>query len=440
MLSNWRVRVLLVLVFWMATVMALALWLSGREDYRVAVAAGPASSETFTLLSTVADVLTEKDNGLWVEVFETGGTHENMELLETGQIDIATVQADSLIPEEAMGVARLYPDAYHLVVNAASGIQHFSQLRGRRVAIPPESSAQHASFWFLADHYRLLPQDISALPMSASAANFAMLQGQVDAVFRVRAPGNRRIRELIGDLTMEIVPINQSAALSLKQPALTRGYIPKGSYRGHPPLPAEDLPTAVLDRLLVASEDLPAEVVYKFTRELFDARSDIVSRYPLAGFIAALNEDSASTVPAHPGARRYFDREKPGILAQNARLASAGLYAIVIICTGAVALRWRWVNARRLRMGDFNTRLMKIAEGARSNSNYQELLAHKNQLMDVLEEVVGDLDAEKVSQEEFEHFSFTWQAVDALVRDQIMMLNVAERTLSEGPVPVEMRR
>ena len=34
-LSNWRVRVLLVLVFWVATVMALALWISGRQDHRI---------------------------------------------------------------------------------------------------------------------------------------------------------------------------------------------------------------------------------------------------------------------------------------------------------------------------------------------------------------------------------------------------------------------
>lgn len=436
MLSNWRVRVLLVMVLWVATVMALVLWMSGRQDQRISVAAGPGSSETFILMSTIADVLNNMDNGLSIEVFETGGTAENMELLETGQIDIATVQADSVIPEEAMGVARLYPDAYHLVVGAESGIAHFSQLRDHRVAIPPDSSAQHASFWFLADHYGLGAEDFTALPMSASAANFAMLQGQVDAVFRVRAPGNRRIRELIGGNIMEIVPIEQSAALSLKQPALSSGYIPKGSYRGHPSLPAEDLPTAVLDRLLVVSEELTPEVVYRFTQELFDARSDIVSRYPLAGFIAPLNEDSASSVPAHPGARRYYDREKPGILAQNARLASAALYAIVILCTGAVAIRARWLKTRRLRMGDFNTRLMQIAEGARSNSNYQQLLGHKNSLMDILEEVVGDLDAEKVSQEEFEHFSFTWQAVDALVRDQIMMLNVATPGVADKPVAV----
>lgn len=438
MLSNWRVRAFFVMVLWVATVLAVGLWISGHVDDRISIAAGPSESETFALLTAVADVLNEMDNELQVEVFETGGTRENMELLETGQIDIATVQADSVIPEEALGIARLHPDAYHLVVNDESGIGHFSDLRGKRVAIPPEASAQNASFWFLADHYRLESGDVAALPMSAEAANFAMLLGQVDAVFRVRAPGNPRIRELIGEQSMAIVPINQSRALSLKQPALSPGFIPRGSYRGYPPLPRDDLPTAVLDRLLVASEELPEAVAYRFTRELFDARSDIVSRYPLGGFIASLEGDAESAVTAHPGARRYYDREKPGMFAQNARLASLLLYAAVLLSSAGIALRARWLKTRRLRMGDFNARLMRIAEQARHNSNHDQLLQHKNQLMDILEEVVSDLDQEKVSQEEFEHFSFTWQAVVALVRDQIMLNPHPghEQTLAQRPLEV----
>ncbi len=438
MLASRRIRLLVVLVLWVATVLALVLWLGGRQQHHLSIAAGPADSETFALMTAIADALNEMDNGLEISVFETGGTAENMELLESGQIDIATVQADSRIPEEAMAIARLYPDAYHLVVNADAGIKHFSDLRDHRVAIPPAASAQNASFWFLAEHYGLHSQDFTALPMSAAAANFAMLQGQVDAVFRVRAPGNPHIRELIGDHVMEIVAIHQSEALSLKQPALSSGTIPRGSYRGYPPLPAEDLPTAVLDRLLVASAELPAQLVYTFTRELFEARSELVSRYPLAGFLAALDEDANSSVPAHPGARQYFDREKPGLIQQNARMASAVLYAIVILCTGAIAVRARWLKARRVRMGDFNKRLMEIVEQVRSNENYQQLMEHKNHLINILGEVVNDLDQEKVSQEEFEHFSFTWQAVDALVRDQMIMLTMPEHVRQAAPGPKEV--
>jgi hypothetical protein len=45
--------------------------------------------------------------------------------------------------------------------------------------------------------------------------------------------------------------------------------------------------------------------------------------------------------------------------------------------------------------------------------------------MDMLGEVVRDLEGQRVSQDEFEHFSFTWQAVDALVRDRLLLLGVA---------------
>ena len=177
--------------------------------------------------------------------------------------------------------------------------------------------------------------------------------------------------------------------------------------------------------VITCAPNVPAGVVYDFTRAMFEARSALVARFPLAGFVSPLDEDADSAIPAHPGARRYFDREKPGLLAQNARLASALLYTVVLLGSGLLALRSHWLKTRRLRMGVFNQRLMEIAASTRDNEDYHALMDNKNRLMDILTEVVGDLDKDVVSQEEFEHFSFTWQAVDALVRDQLLVANTA---------------
>jgi TRAP transporter TAXI family solute receptor len=431
-LGNIRLRIVLVVVVWSATAVSLALWLGGRERPELTLAAGSASSETYQIARAIADELSEVDSSLRIRVFETGGSIENLELLETGQVDLALTQSDIALPEEALGIALLYPDAHHLVVRAESGIRHFSELRGQRVAIPQASSAQNPSFWFVADHYGLDAADFTALPMSSSAANFAMQQGQIDAVFRVRAPGNLAIRELIRSGDIEIVPINQADALNLAQPAMRAGEIPKGSYRGFPPLPVDNLPTVVSDRYLVAHEDLPTELTYRFTRDIFEARSDLVARFALAGQMSPLPEDADSAIPAHPGARRYFDREKPGLVSQNARLFSAFLYVVVLAGSGLIALRARWLRSRRLRMGDFNERLMDIAQATRGCNDRERLFDNKNRLMDILAEVVHDLDAERVSQEEFEHFSFTWQAVDAMVRDQLMLMGVNIGDASHG--------
>jgi TRAP transporter TAXI family solute receptor len=434
-LLSSRLRILLMIIVWLAAIFALILWLGGSRLERITVAGGPAGSETLALTSAIADAVNESNPGFRMVVFETGGSSENLRLLENRRIDMGTIQADSSASDEVLGVATLYNDAYHLIARDDAAIQSFADLPGHRIAIPPVSSGQFSSFWFLADHYGISRERLNALPMSEDAANFAMERGQVDAVFRVRAPGNVAIRELIGDKNLHLVPIGQSEALSLKQPAISPGVIPLGSYRGHPALPRQDLDTAVVERLLVVRSDMERNLVYKVTNAIYEQRSEIFEASRLAGFIGPLPDDSESVITAHPGARSYYDREKPGFMQQNARLVSAFLYMMAIVCSGLLALRTYWVRSRRLRMHVFNKRLMVIATQARQECGISELLERKHQLMDMLEEVVGDLEREKVNQEEFEHFSFTWQAVDALVRDRMHLGDALSQVQSDWPAP-----
>ncbi len=420
-LFSMRVRLLLMLIVWLIAFAGLALWLSASQVQRLAIGGGPAGSESLSLVTAIAEVINNADIGVEVSVFETGGSYENLRLLERNRLDMAEVQADVNTSDAISGVMRLYQDAYHLVVRDDTMIENFPDLAGYRAAIPPGSSGQFKSFWFLASHYGLSPAALNAQPMSEEAANFAIRHGQVDAVFRVRAPGNESIRRMIRESPLHMVPITQSDALALKQPALKPGIIPLGSYRGYPPQPETDLHTAVLDRLLVGRSNLDDSLVYHFTRAVFERRSEILEKSRLAGFIGPLAGDDKSAIPAHPGARSYFDREKPGFMQQNARLASAVLYVVAIVTSALLALRTHWVRSRRVRMNAYNRRLMAVSHRVRGEQTARELLQSKNELMDILSEVVDELERERVNQDEFEHFSFTWQAVDALVRDQLML-------------------
>ncbi len=406
-------------------IMALVIWLGASREQRLAIAGGPEGSETLALTEAIAEVLNSKKLGFRLIVFETGGSSQNVRLLENKRVDFGTLQGDTSASDLIAGVTTLYQDAYHLIASQESGVSSFADLAHKRVAIPPASSGQFQSFHFLASHYGIDEQIDNALPMSEDAANFAMEEGQVDVVFRVRAPGNDIIRQLIGDKNVQLIPLSQAQALSLKQPAISSGLIPRGSYRGSPMLPAHDLETAVLDRLLVARADLNEGLVYRVTKAIYDNRSEILDRSLLAGFIGPLPDDSDSVITAHPGARAWYEREKPGLLQRNARLVSALLYMVAIVVSGLLGLRTYWVRSRRLRMHDFNRRLMALASAVRSDGDLESLLARKSELMDILEEVVGDLEREKVNQDEFEHFSFTWQAVDALVRDRLLLTGVA---------------
>jgi TRAP transporter TAXI family solute receptor len=292
------------IVVWVVALFALALWLSGTRLPRVTVAGGPAGSETLILTQAIADAVNEAGIGVRMLVFETGGSGENLRLMDSGRIDMGTIQADTPATDGVQGVTTLYSDAYHLIVRDDLGIESFSDLPGHRVAIPPRTSGQFNSFWFLADHYGIDRDVLNALPMSEEAANFAMERGQVDVVFRVRAPGNPAIRELIGDKNLVLVPIGQSEALALKQPAIDSGVIPLGSYRGSPALPADNLDTAVVERLLVARSDLDANLVYKVTRAIYESKPEILKSSKLAGFIGITIVKSLGSCSKMPGSCR----------------------------------------------------------------------------------------------------------------------------------------
>lgn len=420
-----RVRLWVIVLVWAVLLGAGATWLLKSAPARIAIAAGPAESETFEIANAIAKVFREANPGIAVDVYETGGSTDNVRLIREGRVDLATVQADVRVTDEVQGVASLYHDAYQLIATAASGIRSFPDLAGHRVAIPPTQSGQNRSFWFVAGHFGLEPDDLVALPMAESAADFAMIHGQVDAVFRVRTPGSPSIRKLAGDHDFRLVPIRQGAALALEQPSLRPGVVPAGSYRGHPPLPVADMPTAVLERVLVARDGLDVAIVRAMTRVLFERRANLVAETKLAGFIRPLGDDQRLPFPVHVGARKYYDREKPGFVQQNARTLSGLLYVVAILTSAGLALRARLQSARRVRMADYNRELIGIAGTARDATTAAELDPLKDRLVDILQEVVHDLDGERVSEQEFDHFSFAWQAVDTLVRDRVAMLPAA---------------
>ena len=74
---------------------------------------------------------------------------------------------------------------------------------------------------------------------------------------------------------------------------------------------------------------------------------------------------------------------------------------------------------------DLDHRRREFAHRVRQEHSQAELATSKDELMDILAEVIDELESERVSQSEFEHFSFTWQAVDALVRDQFTLAGIA---------------
>ena len=179
-------------------------------------------------------------------------------------------------------------------------------------------------------------------------------------------------------------------------------------------------------RLLVARQGLDPKVVYTLTQILFEHRASLVAYSSLAGLIRPLADDGSIPIPLHEGARRYYDREKPGLVQENSRILASGLYIAALFTSLVVALRGRLKRARRIRITDYTDELMQVVNHARTAQRTADLQELREQLVDILQRVVSDLDADRVTREEFDHFSFTWQAADRIVHDYIQITQAAE--------------
>jgi len=399
-----------------------------HKTYTVRIAASKPGSETFQLIQTAADVVARQNPTIHLELIPSLGSSQNLQLLKANQVQLAAVQADSEMIPEARLVANLFPDVFQLVVRADSGIESIADIRGKSLALPSTSSGQYKSFWFLMDHYKLGQGDFDFKSMSSSAAAFALEHGTVDAVFRVRPPGSHTIQQLVDKIPVRIIEIDQAAAMSLKLPSLETGIIPKGSYQGLPALPAKDLQTASVRRLLIARADLDAEVVNQFTRVLFEQRKDLLEKSPLSSFIEAPNREKGTSIPIHAGALQYYDRNEPSFLQEQAEPMAFMVTMLAVFFSGIMQIARR---RQKALLQVYNAELGEILKKAEHMTDKNKLQTMADHLNDIFKKIATDRTRGKLTAEDFDFIAFTWQMARDEVNERLLPQGQSDVMLSE---------
>jgi TRAP transporter TAXI family solute receptor len=399
----------------------LGLWFwDNPRDYRLLIAAGQRSGQAFHIAKALQQVAQRHYPELKIEVFETRGALHNASLLDQGVVQLATIQADQASGRRARLVAELYPDTFQIVVRPDSGIDSIGDLAGKRIALPPERSGEFESFWFLAKHYALA--DLKIYTGTERTTDWLLINGDVDALFRVRAPGDAAILGLIQRVGGKVVPIPQAAALRLQHPAFEEGVIPQGSYNGRPAIPERDEPTISVKELLVASDDVPAEVIAKLTSVLFEHRRELMDLVPLAGAIAAPDRSGESYLPIHAGVWAFWDRDKPSFIQENAE-AIALMISIAVVATSAYL---QWATRRRKRVMDsYNAELIALGVRARNAPDFDTLDECNALLAAFVGRIVQAAEHGRINPAEFTLFHFTYDSVEDAIKDRLQQLERA---------------
>jgi TRAP transporter TAXI family solute receptor len=416
----------------LVALLAIAWWQQSRTEH-ITLAAGAPSGEGYILGNALKTVVERHHPRIRITLLETGGTVENLSMLQDGRAQLATAQADIPAGPRARSVAVLYDDTFQLLVPKQSQAKSLVELEGKRIALA-QSGGQFQSFLHVADHFGLHQADFQFVGTSDEDASAAFLNGGADALFRVRAIGDPSIQRLVQSGKARFLPLEHAAAMKIKYPAFEAALIPIGAYLGNPPIPAQDFPTVAVHRTLLARDDANAAAIRAITGALLERRQEIMQEIPASMTEVRLllvqtrrpEQQSAIGPALHPGALSFYEKDKPSFLLAHAD------YVGLILTVGLMAGSWiwelkRWMQRQQKDQADiYSKRVVALISDVQTANSLATLDAAWSELLKILAEAVHDLDDDKLSEESFNSFRAILQIGMEVTKERRAQLSAAQ--------------
>lgn len=415
----------------LAVVLLVGGWLLYNNNFRIyelTISTGPKSGRAYAFAEALAVVVSESEPQIRINIIESAGSVESMEWLQSGKLDLAIGQTDADAGSQIRTVSYLYPELFHLAVRVDSGIASPSDLKGKRVATPPEGSGSYNSFKYVMSHYGLQDSDVTIVPLKADEINPAFLRGDVDAVFRNLPLGETMTRELLSTGQAQLIPFDQLDAMRVPKPYMIGITIPKGTYRAaNPAVPEEDMLTIGVQNVLFANADIPDHVARSITRVLYEHQNALVQLNQQAAFISSpLDYENAIGPSLHPGAQAYFDREKPNFIEKYSDEVSFLFMVAPLFGSIYLAIKSRMEAEQKKQINIYQQELIGLLKEEIEARDIQNLQEIESQLVTLLARVMNDLDEGTFGLDEMQTFSFGWDKAIAAVQHHMEVLNRQE--------------
>ncbi|MEZ6141149.1 MAG: TAXI family TRAP transporter solute-binding subunit [Zavarzinella sp.] len=277
-----------------------------------------------------------------VQVIETAGSDENLELLREGKVELALIQTVSLAPEGVVGIAPLFEEPLYFITRKDKKIRSMVDLEGKRVALGLNGSSMRRNSLTLLTHYDLSPEN-----MVDRVEHFSTLETDqgIDAALVTTGWMNPIIEKLLHNEQLQLVEIADADVLTLRYPWLKKATIPRGLYPNRTPLPPESVQTVAVTALLSTRADTSERLVAAAMSVLYE--TDIRATYPALYSAKEARDYDAAVM--HSGVAKYHDPNADfKQLSDALELLSKSKEAIF----GLVAftlLIWGWIRRRRER-------------------------------------------------------------------------------------------
>jgi uncharacterized protein len=265
----------------------------------------------------IANLLSSELEGTTVTVQETNASVDNMQLLASGQAQLALGLGDVVSdaangentftePLDICSLGNLYNNFVHFFTTADTGITSIEDLRGKRVSPGAVGSASEVTADRIMQAAGLDPQtEIERAQLGVAETVAALQDGTIDAGAWSGGLPTGAIVDLASTSELVLIPTGQYAGPLSEEYGdyYFEDVIPGGTYEGV----EEDVPNVVSPNILVARTDMDEQLQEDITRTIFENQEQLITVHPAAEELDPATAGDVAFVETCPGAQTYFD-------------------------------------------------------------------------------------------------------------------------------------
>ncbi|HJP71342.1 MAG TPA: TAXI family TRAP transporter solute-binding subunit [Candidatus Limnocylindria bacterium] len=287
------------------------------DAQRLSIATGGTGGVYFPLGGGLADLITNNIEGYTATAEETNASVDNMNLIGSGQSDIAFVLGDTASDAaagtgefeggaiDACAIGILYTNFTQLVASADSGITSVADLEGKRVSVGEAGSGTETIGLRVLEAAGIDPDaGIQRAQLGVAETVDALRDGTLDAGFWSGGLPTGALVDYASTGDMVIVPTAEYAA-DLQEAYgdyYLESEIPADTYEGQ----SEAVQVIGVPNVLVVNTSMDEGLQEQLTALLFEHKDDLVAVHPAAG---ELDQETAGDVPfmdVCPGAQAFY--------------------------------------------------------------------------------------------------------------------------------------
>ena len=379
-------------------VLALALLAAGASllAYRwyvrpvtLSIAVGSFDGDAVKIISALASRLSVNNSPVRLRVVETTGPIESAEAFSSGRTDLAVVRGDVGDLSKAQAIVVLAQAVAMLVAPPGSAITDMNDLKRVTVGVVAGDTNQKVVST-LTKAYGLDRADVKFKSLALDQVRRAFETREIRAVLLVIPLSDKYLSLVRGFFPQNaktspiLIAIENAGAIAEKEPAYDTFDIPKGTLRGSPPVPDNDVTTLQVAFYLVGKKNLDNDMIAGFTQAISSARRDVLAELPILAQFKAPDTDAGAYLPVHAGALEFYNGSQVSFLDKWSNAIFLGPMALGALAT-VLAAAWKFLRSDDLAPREPALDLLyALSRRVRRAGNEAELLAIETEIDEVL--------------------------------------------------------